>query len=249
MKAKIHTLRYAAPPSRSAPEPSPEADAPSEPRAPAEPRCHAPAESAPVPAEPIPSTIPAPITDLLSPVAHRRRNGKVARLPKEVRDRINQLLDDGLTFRKVLKQLGDQAPGVTVAHIGSWHGGGFQDYLQEERRRDECRLRHQLLKNLAADDAGIETYQASPKIAVALASEALIDLGPETLRRALKENPMSCFRLLNALARVLSGGLKCERHIADLAARALILQAEQPDSEKGLSPKVLKQLVTALNLK
>ena len=194
---------------------------------------------------------PAPVKDPASPILpkRRRRNGNVARLPKQVRERINHLLDDGLTFSQVLEQLGDQALGITVAHIGSWHGGGFQDYLAQERRRDECRLRQQLLAGLAADDAGLETYQASPKIALALASETLIDLGPEAIRRALKENPMSCFRLLNALARVLSGGLKGERLIADLAQRALELQSGQPNSEKGLSPNVLKQLLTALHLK
>src|SRR6266571_2088012 len=120
--------------------------------------------------------------DLPSPAQHRHRNGKIARLPKEVRTQINHQLDDGVEFSDIRDQLGVHAAGITVAHIGSWKRGGYQDHLQEERRRDECRLRNELFKSLAADDAGIETYQASPKIAVALASEALLDLGPETLR-------------------------------------------------------------------
>ena len=55
-------------------------------------------------------------------------------------------------------------------------------------------------------------------------AETLIDLGPETLRRALKENPPNSFRLLNAMARMLSGGLKCERHIAEQLELDLKLQ-------------------------
>ena len=96
---------------------------------------------------------------------------------------------------------------------------------------------------------GIETYQVSPKIAVALASEALLDLGPETLRRALKENPLNAFRLLNSIARMLSGGLKCERHVADQLERALKQHLQKSPGGKGLSPEVLKQLITELNLK
>jgi hypothetical protein len=179
----------------------------------------------------------------------KRRNGHVARLPKEVRQRINEMLDDGLPYERILKKLGAKGRGLDTSHIGSWRKGGYQDYLNEERRLGECRLRHDLIKRLATDHPGIEAYQASPKISVALACETLLDLGPETLRRALQENPMNAFRLLNAMARTVSGGLKCERHIADQAAHQASAEKEsQPDSEKGLSKKTFKEMNAALKL-
>ena len=179
----------------------------------------------------------------------RHRNGKIARLPKEARERINKMLDDGLTYAAIIRELGDHAKGLTTAHIGSWKKGGYQDYLHEERRRDECRLRHDFLAKFASEQPGIESYQAAPKIAVALASEALVALGPETLRRALQENPLNAFRLLNAMARVLSGGLKCERHLADQVQRQARLHDEnQPEQKKGLSPGATSQMIDALNL-
>jgi hypothetical protein len=191
---------------------------------------------------------PPPATCHPSP-ATRHRNGHVARLPKEVRHRINEMLDDGLPYDRILKKLGAKGRRLDTSHIGSWKKGGYQDYLNEERRLGECRLRHNLIKELAADHPGIEAYQASPKIAVALACETLLDLGPETLRRALQENPMNAFRLLNAMARTVSGGLKCERHVADQAALQARAEKEtQPDSEKGLSKKTFKEMNTALKL-
>src|SRR5437667_227684 len=70
--------------------------------------------------------------DLPSPAQHRHRNGKIARLPKEVRTQINHQLDDGVEFSDIRDQLGVHAAGITVAHIGSWKRGGYQDHLQEE---------------------------------------------------------------------------------------------------------------------
>jgi len=196
-----------------------------------------------------PASEETPHSELCTPHSNRHRNGHVARLPKIVRQRINEMLDDGLPYAQILKKLGAKARGLDTIHIGSWKAGGYQDYLNEERRLGECRLRHDLIKQLATDHPGIEAYQASPKIAVALACETLLDLGPETLRRALQENPMNAFRLLNALARVLSGGLKCERHVADQAAQQARAEKEtQPDSEKGLSKKTFKEMNAALKL-
>ena len=159
------------------------------------------------------------------------------------------MLDDGLPFDQIRDALGEHAKGITVAHIGSWKSGGYQDHLQEERRRDECRLRHELFTKLAADYPGIESYQAAPKIAVALASEALIDLGPATLRRALQEQPLNALRLLNSLARMLSGGIKCERHVVEQAERQARLEREkQPQPKKGLSPEAKDEMIEKLNL-
>ncbi|EEF58477.1 hypothetical protein [Pedosphaera parvula] len=34
-----------------------------------------------------------------------RRNGKIARLPNEVREKVNQMLEDGVTYPKIVEHL------------------------------------------------------------------------------------------------------------------------------------------------
>ena len=54
----------------------------------------------------------------------RHRNGHVARLPKEIRQRINQMLDDGLPYAQIIKNLGPKRKKLDTSHIGSWKTGG-----------------------------------------------------------------------------------------------------------------------------
>jgi hypothetical protein len=47
-----------------------------------------------------------PLADITAPVLHgRARNGKVARLPKAIRDRLNNMLLDGVTAAQILQEL------------------------------------------------------------------------------------------------------------------------------------------------
>src|SRR5579864_2488630 len=65
-----------------------------------------------------------------------RRNGFVAKKPKEVRDKINRMLDDGLTCKNVVKNLGEDGKDLNEDHIQSWARGGYQDYLARQERLD-----------------------------------------------------------------------------------------------------------------
>jgi hypothetical protein len=190
---------------------------------------------------PLPSPVPHP--------AERNRNGKVARLPKAVRDQINQMLLDGLPFAKIIQTLGLHAHGITVAHIGSWKAGGYLDWLKEQRLLDECRLRQQLTLDFAREEAGIDGFEAAHKIAVALICEAVAEFGPEAIRQAFKANPLNFMRALNCLPRLTSGGLKCHQRVAEEQEhKAELAKKQQPPSKKGLSPEVRDEMIESLNL-
>src|SRR2546427_8052453 len=59
-----------------------------------------------------------PIASSFALSTGRQRQGKVARLPKAVRDRINNMLFDGLSYSDILEKLGPDAHGVTEANLG-----------------------------------------------------------------------------------------------------------------------------------
>ena len=69
----------------------------------------------------------------------RTRNGKVARLPKPLRDRINLLIRDGLSYRAILKKLGDDAQDLTLNNLSEWKRGGYVDWLEELHWAEELR--------------------------------------------------------------------------------------------------------------
>ena len=73
-------------------------------------------------------------TELIHDLANRnttlpnsRRNGKIARLPKETRDMINHMIDDGLPARVIIDELGETGRGLNAQNITNWVQGGYQD--------------------------------------------------------------------------------------------------------------------------
>jgi hypothetical protein len=71
----------------------------------------------------------------------RPRNGKVARLPAQLRLRINQMLDDGLSYRSILEKLRQDADNpmpytLSEMNLSNWFHGGFQDWLKDQRKNE-----------------------------------------------------------------------------------------------------------------
>jgi Putative phage abortive infection protein len=96
--------------------------------------------------------------------------------------------------------------------------------------------------DLARSSEGLASYQAAPKVAVAEICQTIIDLGPEGLKQAMQASPMNCFRLLNALARLINSGLKCEHHVIKDAAET------RRKPRNGFTPDVVETMETALNM-
>src|SRR5580765_4589914 len=73
---------------------------------------------------------PATATGLLG--SGRQRTGKVARLPKAARDRLCQMLLDGVPYLEIIARLGADAPDIDEGHITTWKAGGYQDWLRQQ---------------------------------------------------------------------------------------------------------------------
>jgi len=177
-----------------------------------------------------------------------RRTGTVARLPKPVRDEINQLLDDGLSYPQLIRQLGASGKPLDPDHIRRWKSGGYQDYLREQRLLQQCRLRQELALDLVREKQRVSGFQATQQLASAQICGVVADVGAEILREALIANPLNYFRMLNAFSRIAAGGLKCERHLADELVRKALLERKTHRSKKGITRKSQKQMESKLNL-
>ena len=76
------------------------------------------------------------------------RNGKIARLPREIRDELNQRLDDGAQGKDLVEWLNSLADvkeilsgefggePISEQNLSRWKQGGFPDWQRQQERRE-----------------------------------------------------------------------------------------------------------------
>src|SRR5213075_1979244 len=75
------------------------------------------------------------------PSFNHARTGFVARLPKNLRDQVSQMILDGVPFEKIIESLGEAGKHLTRKHIGSWkRDGGYDDWLADRERNQALTL-------------------------------------------------------------------------------------------------------------
>lgn len=75
------------------------------------------------------------------------RKGKIARLPYEIREQINEMLRDGVPASRLntfLMQNGFEA--VNDQNWTNWRQGGYQDWLKEQAYIDTVREKHESIR-------------------------------------------------------------------------------------------------------
>jgi len=190
-----------------------------------------------------------PVVPLLPVLSSRHRRGKVARLPKAVRDRLNFMLLDGLSYADILEKLGPDGNGINEGNIGEWKSGGYQDWLRDQQRVEALKSRQDFAFDLVCEKDGSQLHQASLQIAATNLCELLVDLDPAALRETMEADPDKYTRLLNAISRLSDGHLRHERHRTQEAERqAALAKAKCPPAKRGISEESLKKAEDRLNL-
>lgn len=95
------------------------------------------------------------------------RNGKVARLPHEVREELNRKLRDGQEGRGLVKWLNDleevqvamcdyfEGRKLTEQNLSEWKKGGYLDWLKHQEALDWARLAGERAKELIDEGGGV----------------------------------------------------------------------------------------------
>ncbi len=151
----------------------------------------------------------------------RRRTGKIATLPKLLRDQVNTMLRDGVTYAAISSFLDQHdVPGVNGENLSHWFkgagdeedGSGYQDWLKEQSRLDDMRIRRDFALQDVKENEGSKIHEAAVQIAASQIYEVLTDLNPDTITEQLKGNPEQYSRLINALAKLSDQGLRYQRY-------------------------------------
>ena len=63
------------------------------------------------------------------------RQGKVARLPSQIRNLVNIMLNDGCSYSTIVRRLAELGhPGLTIHNISRWRKGGYEDWLAAQEK-------------------------------------------------------------------------------------------------------------------
>jgi hypothetical protein len=135
-------------------------------------------------------------------ISGKRRNGNVARLSKEVRDRLNVMIEDGVPYAQILKELGKDGEGISVSNLSRWKDGGHQDWLAERAFVEQLRARQETPRALVKDFDATEVNHAALQLGTLHIFEAMRELRAGPLKEKLGGDCEAFARLVNALARV-----------------------------------------------
>ena len=132
-----------------------------------------------------------------------RRNGKVAHLPKAVREQVNLQLDEGKTYAEIMAWLADNGyPDFTYDNIFQWKEGGFQDWLKHQDQLSEFEKLRELAMDVAQENEGSKTQEAALHIGAALIFQTLVDFNPKKLSERLDAKPEHFTTMMNAFTRL-----------------------------------------------
>src|SRR5579864_4503472 len=117
---------------------------------------------------------------------HPRRNGKIAHLPKEQRDTINHMLDDGATYETISAKFAEQGISLNLVNIHGWFHGGYQDYLQACDRRQQIRDTQDRLLDLARNSDAPALSFVGLQLAVTQLAQQLYEISPESHKQSFQ---------------------------------------------------------------
>jgi hypothetical protein len=164
------------------------------------------------------------IPSVLRVSSGHKRNGKIARLPKAIRDKINQWLDDGRTYPQIIKDLGDDAKDLKPGHFSEWRKGGYEDYLRHQEWRDQLRI-------VRENGSEMSELADSPKFQETLVQIALTEIFRVLQQGELKPDSLNYIRLFNALARLNREALGLRKYNDLLAKEQAELKQLDPNRD------------------
>ena len=168
-----------------------------------------------------------------TPNGDHRGNGKIARLPKNIRDQVCSLIRDGVSYadiRSRFQELGNaQFAEITDKNFSNWKTAGYQRWLREQEWRDDMKqTRAEAIECLGSeDDSKLE------HVALKTASMRLYQLFKQfdtiDFSVSVENKPEAYTRLFSALPRITREALRFQKYRdACLQAKAALQPMRDP---------------------
>jgi hypothetical protein len=174
-----------------------------------------------------------------------RGNGKIARLPKALRDQVNSLIRDGLPYGQIRQKLLDSGHSelndISEKNISNWKTAGYQRWLREQEWRDDMQqTRAEALEFSDADDARLE--QVTLKTASMRLYQLFKQFDAVDFSIAVENKPEAYTRLFSALPRITREALRYQKY-RDACAQARAELKKVYDPERELSDSERRAIV------
>lgn len=166
------------------------------------------------------TTVPNANLPALAP-ARRTRNGKIARLSKDLRDMVNRMLRNGIPYTKIVQALDEYDIKVTERNVSNWKiCGGYKEWCLAEDYALELRLHQDNMTALLRKENATDIPEVGLQMAATRLSQFF--LTPEAAQ-VLASDP--------------EGYHRRAAHLARLTAEIHKLQKYRDDSAKELGPR------------
>src|SRR5256885_6014507 len=151
------------------------------------------------------------------------RQGKVARLPNEIRNLVNIMLNDGCSYSTIVRRLAELGhSGLTVHNISRWRKGGYEDWLAAQEKFDLEKLRAESTTEAIKEFEDPSALQdASEQLAALNTFRALRELDFRPAEEILNDPAGTFFRLASITNRQTAERTRPER----LEARKALTEA------------------------
>jgi hypothetical protein len=132
----------------------------------------------------------------------RRRNGNIARLPQNLRDTVNSMLDDGIPYDTIIAKLRDHGFSICRSNLTHWRNGGYQDYLQERISLKEMRTSLDFIADLLRDNAAGQIPEAALHLSALRLAQFLRDSSVAAANGEAHADSTAFIRAANAACRL-----------------------------------------------
>ena len=170
-----------------------------------------------------------------------RRTGKIARFPKDLRELVNNMLDDGAQYTSIIHELDkhrqrwpDGVNEITVNNLSNWHNGGYQDWVHRQEMAADLRSHLESFAELMDGPDPNKLHEMVLHVGIAQLYRLVTGLNRDTIEALSTNDPATFARLLTVFQRFSQHALEFQK---------LKLQAarqQQPTAlESGFQPKAL----------
>jgi len=182
---------------------------------------------------------------------NNRRTGKIASLPKEVRDGVNTRLRDGMKYREIIAWLDSQGhPGINEQNVTAWFQGGHNDWLGEMSRLEDMRWKREFALEVVKQNEGSQLHAASLQLATSQLYEVISEFDTEGLKARLAENPAEFNDVVKSLAALSKGALELEKFQEHVRTQkeAIARELKQANDTGGITPDTMQRIERELKL-
>jgi len=190
------------------------------------------------------------------PILQRRR-GKIAQLPKELRENVNLMLQAQASSRKIIAFLAERGqPHINAVNVTNWFRGdgagssGYNDWLRQREELSAMQLRREFASQLVTKGDGSQIHEATRLMAAAQLSEVILGFDLTRLKTALAAKPIAFATLITALRRLSRDSLAYQKYRQLVEEQKAKIQnaCRNAKPNDALTPEAIRQIQQALQI-